>query len=425
MAVRKFLYFEAVDGQANEQSPTDELNLGKITLSGVGGVAIDAGNQTIVQVADPVAGTDGANKQYVDSRVNGLDWKESVRAVALSNITLSGTQTIDGVALISGDRVLVAGQTTGQDNGIYVVAAGAWTRATDADVSAEVTAGLAVFVEEGTVYEDTGWVLTTNNPITLGTTALVFSQFTGFGTLVAGAGILKTGNQIDVELDTTAAAQTAGSGGGSSGLEFDTAGVGGLLRAAVNGTAGLQRTASGLGILLDNTPNTLSSSAAGLKVTGVPLSFLINGVATNATVTAANLNTLTAGAGTDAAALHHHRNHIQLWTANGAINKGEGVRISANDAVSTAANTSVANSRVMGVANEAIANTATGQIMVAGVVTAVLSGATAGVPYYLGSAGAPVLYSTLGGNDEVVQMGFAKNATDLEVRVLRIGKKAA
>lgn len=425
MAVRKFLYFEATDGQANEQAATDELNLGKVTATGVGGVAFDASNQSIVNVADPVAATDAANKQYVDGRVNGLDWKESVRAVSLSNITLSAPQTIDGVSLISGDRVLVAGQTTGSANGIYVVQAGAWTRATDADTSAEVTAGLAVFVEEGTVYADTGWVLTTNNPITLGTTSLTFSQFTGFGTLIAGAGIVKTGNQIDVELDTGAGAQTAGADGGSSGLEFDVTGVGGKLRAKVDPAGGIQRLAAGLALEIDDTPNTLDVDADGLKVVGLPSTFLINDVATSASVTAANLNTLVAGASSDAAALHHHRNHIQNWTANGAINKGDGVRISANDAVSTGANTSVANSRIIGVANEAIANTATGMIMVAGVVTAVLSGATAGTPYYLGSAGTPVLYGALGGNDEVVQLGFAKNATDLEVRVLRIGKKSA
>jgi phage-related tail fiber protein len=87
---------------------------------------------------------------------------------------LSGTQTIDGVVLNAGDRVLVKTQTAGKDNGIYVVAAGAWTRATDADTSAKLGSGTYVNVNEGTDNTDTGFVLTTDGAITLGTTALVF-----------------------------------------------------------------------------------------------------------------------------------------------------------------------------------------------------------------------------------------------------------
>lgn len=109
--------------------------------------------------------------------VNVLDYKASVRAATTANITLSGTQTIDGVSVIAGERVLVKNQSTGADNGIYVCAAGAWSRATDADTSAEVTAGMLVPVAEGTTNGDTIWLLTTNDPITLGSTALTFSQF--------------------------------------------------------------------------------------------------------------------------------------------------------------------------------------------------------------------------------------------------------
>ncbi|MFN9958910.1 MAG: hypothetical protein ACK55I_37945, partial [bacterium] len=112
--------------------------------------------------------------------------------------TLSGAQTIDGVSVIAGDRVLVKDQTTGADNGIYVCAAGAWSRSDDANVSADVTSGMFVFVEEGTVNGDNGYVLTTNNPITLGTTALTFTQFSGAGQVTAGAGLTKTGNTLNV-----------------------------------------------------------------------------------------------------------------------------------------------------------------------------------------------------------------------------------
>ncbi|KRT69320.1 MAG: prophage MuMc02, head decoration protein [candidate division NC10 bacterium CSP1-5] len=109
------------------------------------------------------------------------DVKDSVRAATTANITLSGEQTIDGVSVVAVDRVLVKDQSAGAENGIYVAASGAWSRAIDANTSAEVTPGMFVFVEEGTVNGDQGFVLTTNAPITLGTTALSFTQFSGGG----------------------------------------------------------------------------------------------------------------------------------------------------------------------------------------------------------------------------------------------------
>src|SRR4029079_6844472 len=109
-----------------------------------------------------------------------------------ANITLSGAQTIDGVSVIAGDRVLVKDQSTGSQNGLYLAASGAWSRATDADASAEVTGGLAVWVNEGTANADTGWVLTTTDPITVGSTSLAFTQFSGLGQVTAGAGLTKT-----------------------------------------------------------------------------------------------------------------------------------------------------------------------------------------------------------------------------------------
>jgi phage-related tail fiber protein len=160
--------------------------------------SVSLNSQKITNLATPTADSDAATKAYVDATKQGLDVKDSVRAATTANITLSGTQTVDGVALIAGDRILVKDQSTASGNGIYVVAAGAWTRATDADVSAEVTAGMFTFVESGTVNADSGWVLTTDNPITLGTTNLTFTQFSGAGQVVAGAGLTKTGSSIDV-----------------------------------------------------------------------------------------------------------------------------------------------------------------------------------------------------------------------------------
>lgn len=138
-----------------------------------------------------------ATKGYVDSVATGLHVKASVKVTTSANITLSGEQTIDGV-LTSGSRVLVKMQTAGEENGIYVSDAGAWSRSTDADTDAEVTSGMFAFVEEGTMYANSGWVLTTPNPITLGTTPLSFSQISSAGQITAGDGLIKTGSVLDV-----------------------------------------------------------------------------------------------------------------------------------------------------------------------------------------------------------------------------------
>jgi hypothetical protein len=134
----------------------------------------------------------------VDNTAQGLDAKASVKAASAgSNLTLSGTQTVDGVALIASDRILVKDQTTTANNGLYVVAAGAWARATDMDTWAEVP-GSFVFVEQGTTNADTGWVSTADQGGTLNTTPITWTQFSGAGQVIAGAGLTKTGNSIDV-----------------------------------------------------------------------------------------------------------------------------------------------------------------------------------------------------------------------------------
>jgi hypothetical protein len=143
-------------------------------------------------------------KAYVDSVAEGLDVKDSAKVATTANITLANTQTIDGVSLSAGDRVLVKDQSTGSQNGVYVVVdGGSWTRATDFDSNTEVTDGTFFFVEQGTVNADSGWVLTTNNPITVGTTALVFSQFSGAGQITAGTGLSKSGNTLSVDASQT------------------------------------------------------------------------------------------------------------------------------------------------------------------------------------------------------------------------------
>lgn len=161
---------------------------------------VDMGSQRITGLADPTSAQDAATKNYVDAAVNGTDWKQSVRAASTVNIaTLSGLLTVDGVTLVVGNRVLVKNQTTASTNGLYVAASGAWTRAADADASAEVTAGLSVMVEEGSTQADTQWRLTTDGAVIVGTTALVFAQIGAGSSYTPGAGISIAGNVVSVD----------------------------------------------------------------------------------------------------------------------------------------------------------------------------------------------------------------------------------
>lgn len=160
--------------------------------------SVSVNSQKITNLLDPTAAQDAATKAYVDATSQGLDVKASVRVATTADITLSGTQTIDGVALSAGDRVLVKNQSTGSANGIYVVAAGAWSRSTDADTAAKITPGMFTFVESGTTNDNSGWVLTNDTAIVVGTTALTFVQFSGAGQITAGTGLTKTGNTLDV-----------------------------------------------------------------------------------------------------------------------------------------------------------------------------------------------------------------------------------
>jgi hypothetical protein len=184
--------------------------------------AIAMGTNKITGLGTPTEGTDAATKNYVDSAAQGIDWKASVRVATTTNLvgtydneagTITGNENvgleIDGISLDQSQRVLVKNQTTASQNGIYSVNAGGgflspWVliRSTDADTGAELTSNFAVFVEEGTVNADQGYVLTNDGAITVGTTALTFTQFTGLGQVVAGDGLAKTGNTLSVNAGT-------------------------------------------------------------------------------------------------------------------------------------------------------------------------------------------------------------------------------
>lgn len=159
--------------------------------------SVSMNNQNLTGLADPVNAQDAATKNYVDSAVQGLDPKASARVATTENITLSGLQTIDGVLLVAGDRVLVKNQSTASQNGIYVASASAWDRSLDANTWNELISAY-VFVEQGSVNGDNGYLVTVDAGGTLGVTDVTIVQFSGAGQITAGAGLTKTGNQLDV-----------------------------------------------------------------------------------------------------------------------------------------------------------------------------------------------------------------------------------
>lgn len=176
---------------------TDILGIGGGTLTGA-----------LTLAADPASALQAATKQYVDNLAAGLDVKASVRAATTANITLSGAQTIDGVSVIAGDRVLVKDQSTASQNGIYVAAAGSWTRATDMDAWAEVP-GANCWVEEGTANADRSWVCTSNAGGTIGSTAITWTQFGGTGAFQAASANLSTWSAIAPSASAQAMASAA------------------------------------------------------------------------------------------------------------------------------------------------------------------------------------------------------------------------
>ena len=186
--------------------PTVTAVSGDVTLSNTGVVDIIddvalGGNPTTTTQADTDNSTRIATTSFVQTRVDtaiqGLSAKQSTAAASTANLTLSGTQTVDGIALSAGDRILVKDQTSAAENGIYDVAAGAWARSSDADTWDELV-GAFVFVEAGTSNGNNGYTTTTVTGGTLGTTDIDWIQFSSAGQVTAGAGMTKTGSELNV-----------------------------------------------------------------------------------------------------------------------------------------------------------------------------------------------------------------------------------
>ena len=289
------------DRAASKILGTDANNeLAAVSTTGTGEVVLKNNSTlsgaTITLDADPTNALHAVTKQYVDAVATGLDVKASVRAATTANIDLSSApSSIDGVTLVSGDRVLVKNQTTGSENGIYVFngTAAAMTRSTDADnsPSGEVTAGMFTFVTEGSISANYGYSLTTPDPITLGTTSLSFSQFSGAGSLTAGDGMVQDGGQFNIvgtadrilvnpdniDIASTYVGQTS-----ITTLGTITTGVwsGSVISSSVGGTGTTSSTGSGSNVLSASPTLTGTISAEAMTLSST---LSVSGIQTNAT----------------------------------------------------------------------------------------------------------------------------------------------
>ena len=279
-----------------------DTSSGTVSIGQAVGTTNDVTFNKVTISTSTFASSDAVTKAYVDSFVTGLDVKASVKAATTANITLSGTQTIDGVALNVSDRVLVKNQTTATENGIWVVSSSAWSRSDDMSDGPEFP-GAFTFVEEGTTYADTGWVCTTNAPVVVGTTPITWVQFSAAGAYTASKGVQLVGN------DFSLASAAAGDG-----LAFD-AGTGAL---SVNvNTATLQITGDTIDIKAQGVTNSMLANksttfnggsgtvdvdlGAALTITGsAPMSTAIVGSTLTISIAAATTSTLGVASFSDA-----------------------------------------------------------------------------------------------------------------------------
>jgi hypothetical protein len=193
----------SIAGTANQI--TASASTGAVTLSLPSAVTFPG---SVTLNADPVNPLEAATKQYVDAVAQGLNVHAAAVAATTSNVDLSTAleagDVVDGVTLVAGNRILVKSQSTTSQNGVYVVqASGAAVRASDFDTPTEIVPGDFIFVAGGTLYNNTGWVQT-EVVTTVGTSPIVFEQFSGAGTYTAGNGLTLTGNSFAINTTITA-----------------------------------------------------------------------------------------------------------------------------------------------------------------------------------------------------------------------------
>jgi hypothetical protein len=462
MTERKFIFFNPTYGHHEEQNTaSDTITLAGLTMGG----SIAMATNKITGLGSPTDPGDAVNKTYLDNMVSGLTWRSPV--VVLNMVSDADYSGADPVGMSKGDTFVVKNwltQTTGDivewsgtawvviqantagepANGTRVVVKasgatgsfsgqankiGTYNATTDTWSFETASDGWAVLVNgNGGIWSDTAWTYNGS----------AWVQFSGAGQINAGAGLVKDGNTIYV-------GKGDGIAVGSDDIALDLATDPGLqltgsspnkkLSVLAYSAGGVQVTANGVELKIDDTPDTLDVDGDGVKVVGLPSLFKINDSAVSANVTATNLGTLTAGSSSNADALHTHTvtavdeakrvedTHVNVEiVASGKVVRWSGT----NNQIAVADNDTAPHARAIGIARTGgAADPGTSEVVKVGVCTGCLSGATVGEPYYLGTAGALVTYGNVPKPGQVIRMGYAKNATDLDVAIADYGKKLA
>lgn len=257
---------------------------------------LNLNSQKIINLADPTADADAANKGYVDGVAQGLDVKDSVVATTTANGTLSTAfangQSIDGVTLQTGDRILLKDQTTASQNGIYNVnASGAPSRATDMPTGGNA-AGAFVFVEQGTVNAENGFTCTSNTgSAVVGTNNLTFAQFSGAGQIIAGNGIAKSGNELSADLKANGGLVIESA---KLAVKLDASSITGTLAIGDGGTGATTASAALTALGLSNYAKTLIDDAdAAAARTTLGLGSIATQAANSVAITGGSITNLT------------------------------------------------------------------------------------------------------------------------------------
>ena len=258
--------------------------------------AVSLNSQKITGLADPTADADAANKGYVDGVAQGLDVKDSVVATTTANGTLSTAfangQSIDGVTLQTGDRILIKNQSTASQNGIYNVnASGAPSRATDMATGGNA-AGAFVFVEQGTVNAENGFVCTSDTgSAVVGTNNLTFAQFSGAGQIIAGDGLDKSGNTLSVDLKANGGLVIEST---ELAVKLDASSITGTLAIGDGGTGATTASAALTALGLSNYAKTLIDDAdAAAARTTLGLGSIATQAANSVAITGGSITNLT------------------------------------------------------------------------------------------------------------------------------------
>ena len=258
--------------------------------------AVSLNSQKITGLADPTADADAANKGYVDGVAQGLDVKDSVVATTTANGTLSTAfangQSIDGVTLQTGDRILIKNQTTASQNGIYNVnASGAPSRTTDMGTGSNA-AGAFVFVEQGTVNAENGFTCTSDTgSAVVGTNNLTFAQFSGAGQIIAGDGLDKSGNTLSVDLKANGGLVIEST---EIAVKLDASSITGTLAIGDGGTGATTATAALTALGLSNYAKTLIDDAdAAAARTTLGLGSIATQAANSVAITGGSITNLT------------------------------------------------------------------------------------------------------------------------------------